>query len=733
MTSILSGYQYDIFISYRQKDNKFDGWVSRFVLDLQNELDATFKEDISIYFDENPHDGLLEMHNVNKSLQTKLKTMIFIPILSQTYCDPKSFAWEHEFKAFNKMASEDEFGRDIKLYGGNVSSRIIPILIRELDDSDIKLIENELGSRLRAIEFIFSAAGVNRPLTPSDNPEKNLNKTFYRDQINKVAYAIKEVIYGMHPDKEKRMSKTYKTRASLQQDQAPVWKPGEKTRPKHTRWIANGSIAAALIAAFLMFVYPGWFSGGKFPAYQVGNVQYASLAMLPVSNLTGDNDLEWIPMSIHDDIITPLSSTRELVVRPKQSTMQYKDSEQTISAIAKELKVGHILETAVKGSEEALKLEVRLVEVAPEEHYIWTKTYNTTWKELSELYPEIVKQVFREMRIDLPGEKHEKIQLANLTNPEIKKLCARGEYYMKKLNKEDFKKGLALLQDAIDLDPADPLPYITLSRAYSITSHVADINPEGHMLSKAYARKALDLDSMNLHAVDAYVSLGSTALYSDWDFLLAKKYLSRALELNPNNALAHYQYGWYMTLEGDMDSALNEFWRCIEIDPLNLHFNHNIAWYYIFTGDFEKAVEPARKVVEMNPDYHRGKSALGMAYVEVGRYEEGLQLQREALEVSRHFEHWLGVSYERMGMRDSALAVAERMEGYNERWFHYALAQLYCVMGEEQKAMQRVEKAYESRQDFIPWFGIAYYMNSMWDNPRFEEIMESLDLPVYSR
>ena len=57
MPSIIPGYQYDIFISYRQKDNKLDGWVTEFVNTLKNEIDATFKEDISIYFDENPHDG----------------------------------------------------------------------------------------------------------------------------------------------------------------------------------------------------------------------------------------------------------------------------------------------------------------------------------------------------------------------------------------------------------------------------------------------------------------------------------------------------------------------------------------------------------------------------------------------------------------------------------------------------------------------------------------------------
>lgn len=89
--SILPGFEYDIFISYRHNDNR-SGWVTEFVNTLQEELAATIKEDISIYFDKNPHDGLLETHNVDKSLEGKLKCLIFIPILSQTYCDPKSFA-----------------------------------------------------------------------------------------------------------------------------------------------------------------------------------------------------------------------------------------------------------------------------------------------------------------------------------------------------------------------------------------------------------------------------------------------------------------------------------------------------------------------------------------------------------------------------------------------------------------------------------------------------------------
>jgi hypothetical protein len=118
MSSIIESYSYDIFVSYRQKDNKHDGWVTEFVNQLKGELEATFKEDISIYFDENPHDGLLETHDVDASLKEKLKCLVFIPIISRTYCDPKSFAWEHEFKAFVEQASQYQFGLKVKLPKG---------------------------------------------------------------------------------------------------------------------------------------------------------------------------------------------------------------------------------------------------------------------------------------------------------------------------------------------------------------------------------------------------------------------------------------------------------------------------------------------------------------------------------------------------------------------------------------------------------------------------------------
>lgn len=193
MPSLLPGYEYDVFISYRQNDNR-SGWVSQFVEDLREEVAATIKEPVNIYFDENTHDGLQETHHVSKTLEGKLKCLIFLPVLSHTYCDPKSFAWTNEFLAFCQMAEKDSLGLEVRLWNGNVASRVLPVQIHDLDARDIAMYAEATGSPVRSVDFIFRSPGVNRPLTPSDVRAENLSKTIYRDQINKTANAIEELI-----------------------------------------------------------------------------------------------------------------------------------------------------------------------------------------------------------------------------------------------------------------------------------------------------------------------------------------------------------------------------------------------------------------------------------------------------------------------------------------------------------------------------------------------------------
>jgi hypothetical protein len=72
MASLLPGYEYDIFISYRPNDNR-SGWVTEFVAALQEELAATLKESRLVYFDSNPLCSLLKPYNTDKRFETKLK------------------------------------------------------------------------------------------------------------------------------------------------------------------------------------------------------------------------------------------------------------------------------------------------------------------------------------------------------------------------------------------------------------------------------------------------------------------------------------------------------------------------------------------------------------------------------------------------------------------------------------------------------------------------------------
>ncbi len=324
MSSIIEGYNYDIFISYRQKDNKGEKWVSKFVEALKTELEATFKEDVSVYFDENPHDRLQETHNVDKSLEGKLNCLIFIPILSQTYCDPNSYAWQFEFMSFLGLSEKDRFGKDIKLRSGNVASRILPIRIHDLEPEDVKLYEKETGSVLRAMDFVFkTSAGVNRPLKANeDHPQDNLNNTFYSDQINKTAHAIKEIILGMKAETVPEVKE--RNQIKVVPDDTTV---GEK-KPVITRHAALGNnkifpavaIVSLLIIAGVL-IYPKIFKRDKFEGIRDTGGRI-SIAVMPFENLTGDTTLNWFQRGISSLIINGLGGSSELALRDDQTMFE---------------------------------------------------------------------------------------------------------------------------------------------------------------------------------------------------------------------------------------------------------------------------------------------------------------------------------------------------------------------------------------------------------------------------
>ena len=262
MASLIPGYEYDIFISYRQKDNKYDGWVTEFVDNLKRELESMFKDEVSVYFDINPSDYLLESYDVDASLKDKLKCLIFVPIISRTYCDPKSFAWDNELKAFINQASADQFGFKIKLPNGNVANRVLPIRIHDLEVSDSKLFESVVGGVMRSIDFVYKETGVNRQLRAKDDDIiKSPGQVLYRDQINKVALAIRDIIESMKspsaPEKAKEKKIQVKEKGEeklLSVEVKPENKRKSERSPVKAKILIPGIsiVLAILIATFFL-------------------------------------------------------------------------------------------------------------------------------------------------------------------------------------------------------------------------------------------------------------------------------------------------------------------------------------------------------------------------------------------------------------------------------------------------------------------------------------------------
>jgi tetratricopeptide (TPR) repeat protein len=378
MASLIPGYEYDIFISYRQKDNKYDGWVTEFVDNLKRELEATFKEDISLYFDINPHDGLLETHDVDASLKEKLKCLVFIPIISRTYCDPKSFAWEHEFRAFIEETSKDKFGLKVKLPNGNIANRVLPVRIHDLDATDIKLCESVLGGVLRGVEFIYKEPGINRSLTPKDKEKKNLNGTIYRNQINKVALAIKEIIMGLQAEPGAKTG-VGKTGRSFEEEYfTEKEKDKNKKSPKRhdkTKIITGVLILAILIIAGLYFLPRALNKNTK--AGKKSSDKRICVVVMPFNNTTGDSIWNSYQAIIQQSLISSLSRSNEIRVRLQSninnslSFSGYSENGaipvNVAGEIAKKQEADILIYGSIQESESGLAINTQLVELKSNE------------------------------------------------------------------------------------------------------------------------------------------------------------------------------------------------------------------------------------------------------------------------------------------------------------------------------------------------------------------------------
>lgn len=616
MASLIDGYAYDIFISYRQKDNKVDGWVTSFVADLKAELDATLKNPVSVYVDDNPHDGLLETHQVGASLDKKLKCLIFIPIVSQTYCDPESYAWQREFMPFLKLAADDPIGLNVTLASGNVASRVLPIQIHDLDAGDRSLLETALGGPMRAVPFVYAAPGVNRPLrTHEEHPESNKHKLNYRDQLNKVANAIKEVTTGiLHP-------------SVLSSQATPVASGKRKITMK--QWgVAATAVVLILAAAYALM--PRGVSVGV-------DASQVSLGVIPFRNNTGDAGMSHYGVGIASEVATQLGLTKQFdFISSLQATIQYQQSDKSPMEIGQELGVTHILTGMYQTAGENMQVSVQLVD-ANSGKMVWSLPYKTRYSDIFEVQGSIARRVMEKFSVKDSPE-----VTVNAPNLEAYAHMIKGyEMVIKSNLPEDRMKAIAEFQQAIALDSSFIEPWAGIIEEYCYyywnRGPQADVTLEMIQPYRDYVEKNFP-DDWKKRAVNG--------TYEYWALAHYQKGLDHfldALKDAPSNGGIHSMVAAIYRRKLQLPEALEHLSISLKESPAAVIFWSELVAIFQMNGDYENAIKAATTVYQLNPTLMGNIYRLRVLTNSLGECPAALKknmrfYERDNLMLARNFE-----------------------------------------------------------------------------------------------
>jgi len=678
MSALVSGYEYDIFISYRHNDN-LDGWVTDFVESLEKELRGTLKENLTIYFDKSPHDGLLETYNVDKSLEGKLKCLIFIPVISQTYCDTKSFAWQYEFCAFNKLSKEDELGRDIKLSNGNVASRILPIKIHDLDIEDKMLLEKELGGVLRAIEFIYKEPGVNRPMKPLDNKNDNQNKTEYRNQVNKAANAIKDLIPILSG--KKSFSKSLFSDA----------------------WDFNINMGIAK-----------------------PEIREKSIAVLPFVNLSHDPEQEYFSDGLTDDILYSLAQIKELKVASRASSFQFKNRID-LRQVGETLRVRTALEGSVRKQGDRIRVTAQLTEINTG-FQLWSERFDRKVEDVFAIQDEIATVISERLVVEWVNPKPKSQSSIDTAAYEM---FSRGKYIIGL--RYHFPQAINFFSEAVKIQPDYAEAYSNMALAY-VDMAIYTFMPSHEALEKARAaaERALQLDPLRFEALTALAFVKS---FNDWKFDEAEDLFKKSIDLNPAFSLGHVLYCLFLAFTRPHDKrAMQEARNAIETDPLNPAPYYMLGVSYFVLSRFDECIKACNKSLEINPLILAASRYKWLSLIELKDISSAKTILISIAEKFNRPQMLLVDMARIFEMENNVEAIRNYLDelihrSQNEYISEDAIAGLYIRLGEFEKANALLEIAFQKRNFWTSCMGfMKIYYQRVLDKTILPELWKKMGL-----
>jgi serine/threonine protein kinase/tetratricopeptide (TPR) repeat protein len=439
-----------------------------------------------------------------------------------------------------------------------------------------------------------------------------------------------------------------------------------------------------------------------------------SIAVLPFVNATADTNNEYLSDGLTESLIGTLSQLPNVKVMARSTVFRFKGNQQDPQQIGKSLDVGAVLMGRVTQHGDVLGVQADLVNTTDGTE-LWGSHYERKLADITQVQSDITRDVSNRLQIHLSGAEQQKLGSAGTTNPEAYRLYLEGRQQWYGRTPAGIKKSIALFQQAIVADPNYALAYTGLADSYSVsTGYGVVIQPkQARVLADEAARKALELDDSLSEAHTAR----AVALSSDWKWSEAEPEYRRAIELNPNNATAHYFYAFtFLMPENRIDESLQEFHVALSLDPLSSIVNTNYGLTLMVARRYPQALAQFHKTLERDPTFVPGIFYLSQVYATTGDYADAVSELQKAGTVKGSW------SPDAQGYLKLMLEAGTDAPPTN-------IAVSYALAGDREKAFEYLEKAY-SQEDSELMACIRFpAFDSLRSDPRFVDLMKRLGLP----
>lgn len=462
-----------------------------------------------------------------------------------------------------------------------------------------------------------------------------------------------------------------------------------------------------------------------------------SLAVLPFKFLnlgpSGDADDRFLGMGLADALISRLSKVRRFVVRPTSSILAFNDEVVDPIRAGSELGVDYILDGNIKKAGERLRVTVQLLNIS-ENATIWATSIDETLTDVFTLEDTLSNRVLEALLPQLTGSELEDFSKRGTEDPEAFEHYLRGRYYFNSFTEDGFAKAFVSFHSAIAADPNYAHAYSGIADYYNWLG-IMGVLPPGECFQPAIqaATQAVELDE---HLAEANASLGFSLHAGNYEWSRAEHYLSRAIELNHNNANAYVWYSMVLYTEGRFTEGLDLARRAVELDPMTPFNQHNLGWGLYFARRYDEAIKQYQRVIASFPNYSFGYYGLSKVYRITGRTDEAIEENKKTMQVMDGAIFSLLSEAECYAADGQAGVAREKLEALidlsGDRYVSpYQLALVCCYLNDPDKVLDFLENALEIREAWLNWMGVEPAFDILRDHPRFAAILEKIGYDVF--